>query len=495
MLKIGWAKREISTNEPVNLFGQMYMRISEGIMDPCYATVMCVDSGEKDGVVFFCSVDLEAMRCDFVEMTQKAVKKRCPEIPVDAIIINATHTHNGGDVSDSPEVTADGMPFYPGRKYREFVTEKCAEAICEAWKNRRESGIAYGFGYAVAEQSRRVVYTEDKSKHSGPNAPNGHCVMNGKTNDPTFSHYEAGADHRLNVMFTFDIEKNLTGIVVNVPCPSQAGDWFTVMTADYWSNVREKVAEVYGPDVYILPQCAAAGDLTPYTYHYRDALMRRFRLKYGSSFTGDTMDIAYSLSMAMRKDICETIMNGIAEVYSWAKKEIQTEVVVRHIGKEIELDRRMITEEEKEWCENNLIRQREKMKNNDSIEPEKRREKLGRQQSFINRNLEMLERFEDQKEHKTVATIIHTVRIGEIAFATNRFEMFMDYMHRIQARSPFIQTFVVQLAGCEGANYLPTERAFANKGYSASLYDNPVSPKGGQQLVEETLKMLHEMVD
>ena len=58
MLKIGWAKREISINEPVNLFGQMYMRISDGIMDPCYATVMCVDSGEKDGVVFFCSVDL-----------------------------------------------------------------------------------------------------------------------------------------------------------------------------------------------------------------------------------------------------------------------------------------------------------------------------------------------------------------------------------------------------------------------------------------------------
>ena len=73
--------------------------------------------------------------------------------------------------------------------------------------------------------------------------------------------------------------------------------------------------------------------------------------------------------------------------------------------------------------------------------------------------------------------------------------MFMDYMHRIQARSPFIQTFVVQLAGSEGANYLPTERAFANKGYSASLYDNPVSPKGGQQLVEETLKMLDELAD
>ena len=32
-IKIGWAKRDISTLEPVNINGQMYLRISEGIHD------------------------------------------------------------------------------------------------------------------------------------------------------------------------------------------------------------------------------------------------------------------------------------------------------------------------------------------------------------------------------------------------------------------------------------------------------------------------------
>jgi len=66
-------------------------------------------------------------------------------------------------------------------------------------------------------------------------------------------------------------------------------------------------------------------------------------------------------------------------------------------------------------------------------------------------------------------------------------------MHRIQARSPFEQTFVVQLAGQpgnEGGSYLCTERGAWGRGYSASMFCNLVSPQGGQELVEETVKIL-----
>ena len=56
---------------------------------------------------------------------------------------------------------------------------------------------------------------------------------------------------------------------------------------------------------------------------------------------------------------------------------------------------------------------------------------------------------------------LHVIRIGDMAFASNRFELYMDFMHRIQARSPFVQTFVVQFAavpGPDGGTYLATER-------------------------------------
>jgi len=85
------------------------------------------------------------------------------------------------------------------------------------------------------------------------------------------------------------------------------------------------------------------------------------------------------------------------------------------------------------------------------------------------------------------------VRVGDMAFATNRFELYMDYMHRIQARSPFEQIFIVQLTGVpgpDGGTYLATERGAWGKGYSASRYCNLVSPKGGQELVDETVAIL-----
>jgi hypothetical protein len=71
----------------------------------------------------------------------------------------------------------------------------------------------------------------------------------------------------------------------------------------------------------------------------------------------------------------------------------------------------------------------------------------------------------------------------------------MDYMHRIQARSPFEQTFIVQLVVDKNGtgSYLATEKAIANKGYSATPYCNQVSPAGGQELVNETLKVLKDL--
>ena len=100
--------------------------------------------------------------------------------------------------------------------------------------------------------------------------------------------------------------------------------------------------------------------------------------------------------------------------------------------------------------------------------------------------------YEIQEKEPGITTDIHVVRIGDMAFATNRFELFLDYQHRIQARSPFEQTFIVQLVTDPYGvgSYLATEKGVRNKGYSATPYCNQVSPKGGQELVEETLKML-----
>ena len=105
----------------------------------------------------------------------------------------------------------------------------------------------------------------------------------------------------------------------------------------------------------------------------------------------------------------------------------------------------------------------------------------------------VIARYED-----TAATLpveIHVLKLGNVAFATCPFELFIDYQHRIQARSPFTQTFFVQLtaSSTDATGYLCTERAAANKGYSAISYSCHVSPAGGQKLVESILDRLNSL--
>jgi len=92
-LKIGWGRRDISTTEQVSLPGQMYMRISSGVHDPIYVTALCVDGGEGMDAVVFLGVDMGAIRPGIQTEVRAKVKELNPEIPTEAVIMNATHTH------------------------------------------------------------------------------------------------------------------------------------------------------------------------------------------------------------------------------------------------------------------------------------------------------------------------------------------------------------------------------------------------------------------
>ena len=185
------------------------------------------------------------------------------------------------------------------------------------------------------------------------------------------------------------------------------------------------------------------------------------------------------------------------EVYAWAKKEIFREAVISHKVKTLPLPRRMVTEEEyafalegqKQAGENSFTfdgTNEENLKNNSILMSQK-----GRYEKIINR-------YEDQKENKILPMQIHVIRIGEIAFASNRFEIFNDYQHRIQERSPFAQTFIIQLAAqpdVDNGGYLATEKGLWGKGFGASVYDNQVTPAAGQMIVEETLSLLADCAE
>ncbi len=359
-LKIGWAARDVSTDEPINIPGQFHMRISEGIMDPLTVTALIIDNGSDQ--VIFLSVDTVTIRSCLLDDVRAKVTELNPGIPVNKILMNATHTHTGashfGDSDTSmaynmstallDEVPHEGIEIASGYEYRKFLASRAAEAIVEAYAGRAPAGIAYGYGYAVVAHSRRVVYFDDLSKRPGACADSthglhGHAAMYGNTNDPQFSHYEAGADHFVNLLYTFDRSGRLTGAIINAPCPSQNSESAYKLSADYWHDIRLALRREYG-DIFILPQCAAGGDLAPRILHYKEAQERRFKLKYGETQT----------ELAARKDIAERVACAFAEVLEWARKDIKTALPLSHVVKTVHLSRRLITDEEYEYARKGL---------------------------------------------------------------------------------------------------------------------------------------------
>ncbi len=495
-IKIGWAMRDVSTTAPINIPGQFHMRISKGILDPVTVTSLVVDDGND--IVIFLSCDMVVARAGLLDEIRAKTAAKDAAIPTEKILMGVTHAHTGPSHyrdSVTAETPKDGVEVASSDAYRAFLSDKASDAIVEAYRNRTEGGIGYGYGYAVVAHSRRVVYFDDISKRPGAiinttHGVDGHAKMYGNTNDDMFSHYEAGSDHFVNIMFTFDANDELTGAIINVPCPSQNSENEYMLSADYWHNVRENIRKKYG-DIFILAQCAAAGDLSPRVLHYKQAQDRRYRLKYNEIETKAVNKTEYM----NRLDIAERIAQCFDEVYSWAKKEIFTELEVCHVVETVELSKRLISDEEYEYSVESLkeLENTEYKHGGDPLETLKENSILT---SGRDRARGIITRYKEQKTEPKLPMELHVVKIGNIAFASNRFELYMDFQHRIQARSPFEQTFIIQLAaqpGETGGTYLCTQRGFEGKGYSASMYCNLVSYEGGQELVEETVRVLKEI--
>ena len=502
MLKIGWSIKDVSTNLPVCIPGQFHMRISQGVLDPVTATALTI-SDDNDYVIFLCC-DLVGVQAGVLDQVRAKVAAKNSKIDPLKVIMHITHTHCGplvrtqndfGSWGAPGEVPLGGLEVTPPAEYLEFFTDNAAAAVIESFENQQEGSIAYGYGYAVVAHSRRVVYFDDQSKRADGRKPsalmiNGHAVMYGKTNDDMFSHYEAGADHFANFLYTFDKNDKLTGAIINIPCPSQNSEQEWLLTADYWNDVKQQLKAQYG-DIYVLPQCAAAGDLSPRTLHYHAAQDRRYRLKY-EDFQPDPR-VRGPQELLNRKDIANRICEAFSEVYSWAAKEKFTDLPIVHSVKTIQLDRRIVTDEEYRFCIDSKAKGEEMLQYISEGTPEEISFHNSTASAATHRYDDVIQRYHEQKDSPTLPMELHTVKVGDIAFATNQFELYMDYQHRIQARSPFVQTFVVQLTAQPGrasGSYLCTERGAWGMGYSASVFCNRVSPSGGQQLVEETLAEL-----
>jgi hypothetical protein len=490
-LRIGWAERDISTDLPVLIPGGFSRPIAKGTADKLTVTSLAIDNG-FDAVIFL-SCDHVHIGGGEVAAIQRLVRVMDPKLPLDKWIVNSTHTHSGAAVfGPGRHGVPEGTPYDEKGEYRKMFLNSCAEAIAEAWRTRALGKVAWGYGFVTAGFSRRTIYSEDLTKLPAfkydPNNPvmPGRGTMHGP-NLPEFSHYEAGQDPFANYLFTFDMNDKLTGGIINISTTAQCGAVEPGrLSADFWNEARAAFRAKYGDHIHLLPQCAAAGDITPRQQHYHKALTRRLKLKYG--------DRAEPRVQCYRMDIADRVLASFDEVLSWASKDKRYMLVLCHSVIRPKLARATYAPDDVAAAQR-CLDELEKLPPPDEVDPAARLKTLTYRATQRAKYQKVVRTAESVKKLPALETEFHIVRLGDIAFASNPFELFIDYMHRIQRQSPYELTFIVQLAQMAGsaAGYLPTERAVANRGYSAEPYSYSISPAGGATLVTETVKELRRL--
>ena len=445
MLHIGWATKEFSPERPVMLQGQMHRRIARAAMDPLLVTALAIEGGNLSDCAILISCDLCGISTGLQEAVRARLAARLPAVLTEKVILNATHTHTSLVLEDGPYAWPGGDVMTP-QECTAWVADRAAEAAAQAWESRAPQAIGRAFAHAVVGHNRRTVYA------------NGTAQMYGRTDREEFISFEGYEDHSLDLLFTWGEDGHVRGLIIDIPCPSQVDENLEVTSADYWHEVRLALRARFGHDTHVLPLCGAAGDQSPHflLYGRQEEEMRRRR------GVTERQEIAARVAAAVERALPGT--------------QPMTDTTFAHLVRHIALSPRGITPQDREWAAAEYAR---------AVRAEQ-------EDTWWLQRLRAIAGSSENDVPPDVPIEMHVLRIGDMALATNPFELFLDYGLRIKARSPATQTVVVQLAAGT-AGYLPTERAVRGGGYSAIPAVASVGPTGGQQLVEGTLQAIREL--
>ena len=491
---VGWAEESITPEKKIALAGQFAERISEYVETPITVTALAIESGGEQMIL--CSCDLVSIGENLMRDVREKIARENAEIEVDGIIISAIHTHSSHTyardakanaaafsgmqrILDSflpkekqyqAKVSAKGEDFMDSEESLAFLTERIAKAILNAWDNRKPARYATGFGRAAIGMCRRVCYSDGSAK------------MWGDTNSASFTELEGGNDSGIEMLFFYDENKKLTGVVANVACPAQVLEHRMFISSDYWGKVKLLLREKYGEDIFVLGLCSAAGDQCP-----RDLIRwvnpeepiddPNIERKDYIERNADPSMFDIKGSLLVGKRIVNEIEMALEEV-----EETYDEAILKHEKLTVDLPFRRVTPKEYEEAVRAMREYSERVVDHVNFEDNAK----------MHIHTGTILRYEQQHTKDIESVEVHIARLGNIAIATNPFELFLDYGNQIRARSRARQTILIQLA-CGAKGYLPTEKAEKGSHYSAYVSSGSVGHEGGEMLVRKTIQSINDL--
>lgn len=475
-LLIGWGEADITPNTSnVELAGQYYQRIAKGIHSRIATTALAFDNGTAQAVMV--SLDVVSFNENLQITVRNLVAKQLPDINPECVFLNAIHTHSAPYTQPSG-LFRNWLPLSPDTLdpavYVNFLTTQILTAITQAWNNRKPGKIQPQFTNARIGHCRRAVYSD------------GTAEMYGDTSRDDFVGMEAGEDSGVEMLFTFDMTDAPTGLVLNVPCPSQVMEATYFISSDYMGATREHLKKHFGHNFHTLCQISAAGCQSP-----RD-LSRNGRTEPDFWHADGVTEISQRLFNA--------IMNPTF------KGDVSPNPPFKHTWRRVQLPIRRASYEDYVKAQHELKRllaiMPEKEAFDDFCRETHANEKIpGRPGPYdsklhhfvlIANAKAVIKRYETQDSMPPFSYNMQSIRLADCAFVNLPFELYLIYGQMIKARSKARQSFIIQLSG-GSAGYLPSKDAERFGGYGGLIINGIVGADGGLKLVDLALDAINHL--
>jgi hypothetical protein len=406
---------------------------SRGVHDDLFCNILILnDHINKICLLGFDVIFLENTTCnDIKSKIEKATK-----ISAENIVIWVTHTHSGPDT---------GLPMYSGKDdlivkaYLEDMINKVVAGVVKAEENYEEVHLKTGTAIVTDLSFNRRLVKKD-----------GSVIMN-------FEEFEIAditgttgpIDPELITLSAWDNNDKLFALLVNFSLhPAILVGYQWLISRDFVNYLDKYILEKYGEQVITLFANGAEGNINHLNYQDPNQL-RNFE---EAERVGKKLGVYVSNSF---KDSSE--LNGN----------------INFISEKVTLPLREITEEEKEWAE--MVLERDKDLVEDLLDgiPDKTYARMVKEMSV--------------RTDKEGVTELQGLAIQDFAFVTFPGEVYVEFGLRVKALSPFKSTMVIGLANSQ-LGYIPKKEAFAQGGYE-------VRTAWTSQLIHEAGDILVDLVD
>lgn len=446
-LQAGAAAVDITPRDfPLQIRGSFNPPPVSEVHDPLFVRAIVLADGDTTvaiAVVDSCMVAREELD------RAKAIAEKASGIPAARQMIGSTHTHSA-PFSNAQHQTPQEIA------YQKQLIDGIAAAIVQAHANLQPASVGWGGRDLPDEVFNRRWFLKEGTMPANPFGETDELVkMNPGALNPDLVHPAAGTDPEVSILSVRDAKRKPLALLANYSLHYVGGIGGSVISADY-----------FGEFARIMPTRLGAPE--------------SFVALLSNGTSGDINNISFSKPRPPRQPFeqIRLVATKVADTAWFAERDIPEylgDVKLGMVEREVALKMRVPTGEQ-------ISRSEEILKM--AGEDEKKLPRLAK--SYAERILKLA------KEGETMPIKLQALRIGDLVIASVPFETFVEIGLELKARSPFADTFTIELANGAGG-YLPTPRQHALGGYETWLSTNKVQKDSSEIIVANLLEMFGEL--